>query len=473
MMTPVEEKPQDLVALRERLDEEASFPVLLFFSTGILWLLAGTFFGLAASLKFDMPDWLGTIPALTFGRIRPAHLNAVTYGWASLAGAGCLIWLTSRLCRVPIRRKGALLASAILWNAGLVYGIGSILFGYSLGVEWLEFPLPAAAIIAAAFLLFAWSILSTFMARDVEHLYVSLWYIIASVVWFPILYVVANLPIYTGVVHGAVNWWFGHNALAVWFTPIGLALAYYFIPKVVGRPIYSYYLSLLGFWAFALFYNWNGIHHLIGGPVPIWLQTISIIASVLMVIPVMAVAVNHHLTTVGHFHLLRTSPTLRFTVFGAMSYTAVSFQGSAEALRSMQETVHFTHYTVGHAHLGVYAFLTMILFGAMYYITPRLARWNWPRPGAIKLHFWLTALGVLLYVVVMTTGGVVQGAGMNDAAKPFVDVVQSTRPYLTLRSISGMMLGAGHLLFAFLFFEMLYRAGPRRTESPWGEGAVA
>jgi cytochrome c oxidase cbb3-type subunit 1 len=465
----MEEKTQDLVSLRARLDEAVAVPVLLYFGTGILWLLAGSIFGAVSSLKFDFPDWLGTNPVLTFGRLRPAHLNAVTYGWASLAGCGCLAWLTSRLCNVPVQRRLWLVLSVILWNFGLTYGTLSILAGASQGVEWLEFPLPAAGLIAMAFLLFAGSIVQTFLARKVEHLYVSLWYIMACIVWFPLLYVVANLPIYTGVIHGVVNWWYGHNALGVWFTPVGLALAYYFIPKVIGRPIYSYYLSLLGFWAFALFYNWNGIHHLVGGPVPTWLQTISITASVLMVIPVLAVAVNHHMTTIGHFTALRTSPTLRFTVFGAMSYTAVSFQGSMEALREVQEVVHFTHYTVGHAHFGVYAFLTMILFGAMYYITPRVARWEWPRPGLIKLHFWLSALGVLAYAAALCLGGWLQGLVLNDPATPFVEVVEMTRPYLATRSVSGMAMFAGHLIFAFLFAQMVYRLGPRRLAAPWQE----
>ncbi len=471
-MNPVlDEKGAGLVSLRRVLDETAALPVMLYFGTGVLWLLAGTAFGLIASLKLDMPDWLTSTPALTFGRVRPAHLNAVNYGWASLAGAGCLLWLVSRICLTPVRLRRALFASVALWNLGLIYGTGAILFGYGRSVEWLEYPLPAAAMIATAFLLFAASILETFRNRTVEHLYVSLWYAVAAVVWFPFLYVTANLPIYRGVEHAAVNWWFGHNALAVWFTPIGLALAYYFIPKVIGRPIYSYYLSLLGFWSFALFYNWNGIHHLIGGPVPNWLQTISIIASVLMVIPVMAVAVNHHLTTVGHFRHLRTSPTLRFVVLGAMCYTAVSFQGSLESLRGMQEVVHFTHYTIGHAHLGVYAFLSMILFGSMYYITPRVAKWNWPQPVLIKVHFWLTAVGIGIYVIAMCTGGVLQGYAMNDASKPFVDVVRLTRPWLHARSVSGMMIGSGHLVFAYLFAQMVYHAGPRRESPPWTEAA--
>ncbi len=466
------DEPEALIPLRELMDQRAALPVLLYFGTAIIWLLVGTVFGLVSSLKFDMPFWLDSVPALTFGRIRPAHLDAVTYGWASLAGAGCLVWLTSRLCLIPVQWRGCLIASVALWNIGMVYGTGALLFGYSLSVEWLEYPLPAAGIIAVAFLLYAASILRTFQKRTVDHVYVSLWYVLASAVWFPLLYVIANLPIYSGVVHGVVNWWYGHNALAVWFTPVGLALAYYFIPKIIGRPIYSYYLSLLGFWTFALFYNWNGAHHLVGGPVPNWLQTISIIASVLMVIPVLAVAVNHHLTTVGNFSVLRTSVPLRFTVFGAMSYTAVSFQGSMEALRDVQQVVHFTHYTVGHAHLGVYAFLTMILFGAMYYITPRLARWDWPRPGWIKVHFWLTAGGVLLYVCALCWMGILQGRAMNNPAMPFVDVVQLTGPYLTLRSLAGILMGTGHVIFAALFAQVLYRMGPRRAEAQVKEAAA-
>jgi cytochrome c oxidase cbb3-type subunit 1 len=147
-----------------------------------------------------------------------------------------------------------------------------------------------------------------------------------------------------------------------------------------------------------------------------------------------------------------------------MSYTAVSFQGSMESLRDVQEVVHFTHYTIGHAHLGVYAFLTMILFGAMYYITPRVARWDWPRPAWIKVHFWLSAAGVLLYVCALCWVGYLQGRALNNPTVPFVDIVQLTRPYLTLRSLSGILMLAGHVIFAALFAQVLYRMGPRRVE---------
>jgi cytochrome c oxidase cbb3-type subunit 1 len=340
-------------------------------------------------------------------------------------------------------------------------------------MEWLEFPRAAVYMITLAALCFSLSILRTFHARQVKHIYVSLWYILASVVWFPILYLVANLPLYSGVTQAASNWWYAHNLLTVWVTPGGLAAAYYFIPKVIGRPIHSYYLSLLGFWTFALFYNWNGIHHLVGGPLPTWLISTSIVASVLMFIPVITVAINHHLTMVGHFGKLKYSPTLRFVVFGAMCYTAVSFQGSFEALRSFSEVSHFTHYTIGHSHLGLYAFFTMILFGAIYYIMPRLVKWEWPYPALIKFHFWFVAVGIALYVASMTIGGILQGFYMNDASRPFMDSVNLSKPYLFARTIGGVLILIGHLLFIYIFTLMVTRKGAIRLTPPWREEVEA
>lgn len=462
-------KGSDELYVRVQSDQSVRGPVLAFFASSVVWLLIGTIFGLIASLKFNFPDWLGSYPALTFGRIRPTHLNIVIFGWASMALAGCYIWLTARLCITEIHWKKLLYVSVFLWNTGVLYGVIDLLNGGSRGMEWMEFNYGATILIAIAATLLSLSILKTFTIRRVTHLYVSLWYIIASVIWFPILYIIANLPFYSGVTQAAVNWWFAHNLLTVWLTPAGLAAAYYFIPKVIGRPIHSYYLSFLGFWSFALFYNWNGIHHLIGGPLPTWLISVSIIASVLMFIPVITVAINHHFTMVGHFGKLRYSPTLRFVVFGAMCYTAVSFQGSLEAFRSHNEITHFTHYTVGHAHLGIYAFVTMILFGAIYYIMPRLLKWEWPYPVLIKFHFWLVAIGIVLYVLSMNIGGVLQGLYLNDASSPFMESVEITKPYLAVRTVGGMLILIGQLFFIYLFTIMILRKGALRLAPPWLE----
>jgi cytochrome c oxidase cbb3-type subunit 1 len=265
-----------------------------------------------------------------------------------------------------------------------------------------------------------------------------------------------------GVVQAAVNWWFAHNVLGLWLTPIGLAAIYYFIPKVIGRPVHSYYLSLLGFWSLALFYNWNGMHHLVGGPLPAWLITVSIVASVMMTIPVLTVGLNHHLTMWGNFHRLKDSPVLRFMVFGGMSYTVASLHGVLLALRSVSEVTHFTHSTIAHAHIGMYAFFAMVMFGSIYYIVPRLIQVEWPSARLIRLHFWAAALGILLYVVPLAFGGVMQGLAMNNPDVPFLDpvkhsVVTLTLPYLKTRSLSGILLGIGHLAFAVSFIWILIR----------------
>lgn len=301
-------------------------------------------------------------------------------------------------------------------------------------------------------------LLQTLQQRRVKHLYVSVWYMGAALLWFPVLYTVSNIPgLHFGVEQATMNWWYGHNVLGLWFTPLGLAAAYYFIPKVLGRPIYSYHLSLLGFWSLAFFYSQVGGHHLIGGPVPTWLVTLSIVQSVMMVIPVIAVAVNQHMTVLGHFRALRYSPTLRFIVFGAMMYTLASVQGSIEALRAVNTVTHFTHFTVAHAHLGLYGFFAMVMFGSIYFVMPRILEREWPSAKLISLHFWLVVVGFAIYFIGLSIGGWLQGVAMLDAKRPFIDSVTLTLPYLESRSIGGSLMVLGHLVFAGHFFWMLAR----------------
>ncbi len=419
---------------REEVDRSAAGVVAVFFLSAVFWLLVGSLLALVASIKMHTPGFLTGWEWLTFGRVRPAHLNTVIYGWGSMAGVGVLLWLQARLSRVRLPLRLPLLVAAAIWNVVVAGGTVAILSGFQTGVEWLEFPLPWALTLSAAFLVIMTASVMMFTGRKVTHVYVSQWYLFGAVLWFPFLYVLANGLIHgnltRGVVQATANWWFAHNVLGLWFTPIGLAAIYYLLPKVVGRPIHSYHLSLLGFWTLALFYNWAGTHHLVGGPIPAWLITVGIVGSVMMFIPVTTVAVNHHMTMVGRFHLLRRSPTLRFIVFGGMAYTLVSWQGSTQALRSVNEVTHFTHYTVAHAHLGVYAFFTMTMFGAIYYIAPRLTGRAWASDRLIRVHFWCTAVGMAMYWTILSWGGVLQGLAMNDPDVPFLDVVAGTIPYL-------------------------------------------
>jgi cytochrome c oxidase cbb3-type subunit 1 len=451
------------VAARERADQSTSLVVGVFLTLAVIWLVLGSLAGLTSSIKLHAPDWLAQYPWLTFGRIRPIHLNIVVYGWSSLAGIGVALWLIPRLLKTELVGARFALVGAALWSIGVFAGVVAIAMGRSDGLEWLEFPWQTDILLVIGGALVGIPLWLTLMQRKVKHLYVSVWYIGAGLLWFPIMYLIANWPgLHFGVEQATMNWWYGHNVLGLWFTPLGLAAAYYFIPKVLGKPIYSYNLSLLGFWSLAFFYSQVGGHHLIGGPVPSWLITASIVQSIMMVIPVFAVAVNQHMTVLGNFRALIYSPTLRFVVLGAMMYTAASVQGSAEALRSVNTITHFTHFTVAHSHLGLYGFFSMVMFGSIYFIMPRVMNWEWPYPRLIALHFWLVLIGFAIYFIGLSIGGWLQGLAMLDEKTPFMHSVALTRPYLEARSIGGGLMTLGHLVFAAHFFAMGWKFGPKR-----------
>ncbi len=454
---------------RAEIDASTRLPVLVFFGSAVFWLLVGSLLGLVAAWQMTHPALLDQMAWFTFGRLRPAHLNTVAYGWASAAGIGVGLWLMARLCRIPLVHSKLLVSAAIFWNIGVLVGVLGILAGDSQSIEWLEFPGYATPILFIAYAFVGiWAIIM-FRYRKPGHVYVSQWYLLAAFLWFPWLYATANIlliwqPI-QGSAQGAVNWWFAHNIVGLWFTPIGLASAFYMIPKVIGRPIHSYALSVIGFWSFALFCSWTGMSHLIGGPFPAWMVSVSVATSAMMFIPVVAVAINYHMTMRGNFDALKWSPTLRFTVFGAMAYTVASLEGALMAIPSLNTITHFTDYTIGHAHLGLYAFFTMIMFGAMYYIVPRLTGWEWPSSAAIRWHFWLVATGIVLMIVSLSIGGVLQGLAQYDPQSTFKTSLDYVTPFRWVRGISGFLLLAGQTIFAALFLAMLLKIG-RRREGP-------
>jgi cytochrome c oxidase cbb3-type subunit 1 len=448
---------------RAEIDRSCRVPVLFFAGSAVFWLVAGSLTALVAAIKMHTPGFLTGWEFLTFGRVRPVHLNMTIFGWASMAGIATLLWLQARLARARLPFGNLLIAGGVVWNVALMAGLVEISLGRGTSVEWIEIPLFWALVFAAVFAVVMAASLTMFGRRKAAHVYVSQWYLFGAVLWFPFLYLMANVLIHGGFTSGttaaAANWWFAHNVLGLWLTPIGLATVYYLIPKVIGAPIHSYHLSLLGFWSLALFYNWAGTHHLIGGPLPAWLVTVGIVGSVMMFVPVVTVGINHHMTMLGHFRRLKDSPTLRFVVFGGMSYTVVSVQGSLTSLRSINEVNHFTHYTIAHAHLGVYAFFSMVMFGALYYMLPRLSGREWGSARLIKGHFWASALGIALYWGPLTIGGWVQGLHMNNPDLPFLGIVADTVPYLWGRTAAGVLMTVGHCAFGWLVLQMLLGRG--------------
>jgi cytochrome c oxidase cbb3-type subunit 1 len=452
---------------RALIDASTRLPVLVFYASAIAWLLIGTLLAAFTSFKMHSPDFLAGVDFLTWGRIRPAHVNASIYGWASMAGMGTAIWLMARLCRTTLRHPLLLVTGAAFWNLGVLLGVGGILAGDSTGYEWLEFPGYSAIVLFVAYLLIMTWALLMFRYRRGDHIYITQWYLLGAFFWFPWLYAAAQLTLFIlpvqGVMQSAVNWWFANNLLFLWFGSIGLGTAYYMIPKVIGRPVHSYYLATIGFWSFALFSSWTGMQRLVDGPFPAWMITASIAATILTVIPVATVGLNHHMTMQGYFSMMRYSPTLRFTVFGAISYTVFSGLGVLISLRSVARYVHFTQVSIAYSHLGLYAFFTMVMFGSMYYIVPRVVGREWRYATLIKLHFWSSAYGVGLMVLMLLIGGFVQGTDLNDPSLPFTESTESVLPYLRGRSLSGILLTVSHFVFAFHFGLMLFGLG--RTAS--------
>ena len=463
--TPARVSDEELHA-RARADASTAPLVFFFFCCAFTWLVVASAAGLTSSIKLHEPDWLAPYAWLTFGRIRTIHLNAVAYGWAPMAGLGVALFVIPRLLKTELVCARFAFLGAALWNAALIAGLGSIAYGVGDGLEWLEIPWQIDILFVLGGALIGVPLVLTLANRKVRHLYVSVWYMGCALFWFPVLFLVAKVPgVHKGVEQATMNWWFGHNVLGLFYTPLALASIYYFLPKVIGRPVQSYNLSLLGFWGLAFFYGQVGGHHLIGGPVPGWKVTLSIVQSIMMIVPVVAFTVNQYQTLEGHLGALRYSPTLRFIGLGGLMYTASSLQGSFEALRSINVVTHFTHFTVAHAHLGMYGFVTLVFFGSIYFIVPRITGREWPSPALISAHFWLVTCGIAVYVIALSIGGWLQGKAMLDASVPFIESMRVTLPYLEARTVGGSLMVLGHLVFVTHFLMLVFGRESRRGQA--------
>jgi len=465
---------------RAAIDASARGPVLFFFGNGILWLMLATVLGIIASIQLYSPGFLADVPFLSYGRIWPAFTNTICFGWGSLAGLGVTIWLLARLGRVKVKFPGVLFTGAVFWQVGLTYGILNILGGKTTGLEGLEIPTGSAVLMLLGYLLVAVWALLLFSFRSQTTPFISVWYLVAALFWFPWSFAMAHaahvLPNVSGVVQNLVAAWATQNFLNIWLTSIALAAAYYLIPKVVNRPVHSYNLAAIGFWSFIIFTGLTGAVRLSGGPIPAWIVTLSIASSIILLVQIVTVTANLVLTMKGQFHMVYHSPTIRFTFFGAIAFTVSSVIGLLASLRSVDRIVHFTQFQNGEMQLVVYSFFSMVIFGAIYYILPRLVGCEWLSSSMISLHFWGAAYGGTLLVVTLLVGGLMTGAVLNDSDNSVFATVMDTSELLNVGRIAAwLLLGVGHLVFGLHFLLMLLRIGQPGGEptlfAPIGEEA--
>jgi cbb3-type cytochrome c oxidase subunit I len=428
-----------------------------FLVSAAVWLVIGTVFGLILTIEFLFPDFAKGIPWLVFGRLRQAHTNTVLFAWLSGAMMGC--WLiVPRLTGRKIYSELLGHFSSLAWNVALLYGIVAILNGHTQSREYAELIWVVDIAVMVVLITNAFNVLMTIHHRVEPKLYVSLWYIIATVVLFPILYFIGNVMwapqtgAITGINDTIINWFYGHNVLGLWFTTGLLAVIYYIVPKETGTPLYSMWLSLIAFWGILFFYTGVGAHHLLWAPIPYWLKTVAVAESFGMVIPVLAFMFNILLTMRGNWSHVRSSVPLLYALTGWASYIIVSFQGSDQALRGVNELTHFTGYVPGHAMLALMFFGASTCIAGAYYILPRVFGCALYSRRLARAQYALYAIGFAVFFVGFVVGGLVQGASWVHMGLPIWTVLPGLRPFLALRIMGGALIVTSFVMFAYNVF---------------------
>jgi cytochrome c oxidase cbb3-type subunit 1 len=414
---------------------------------GAVWLIIASLYGIVLAIKLWAPEFLTAAP-LSFGRLRPIHTNGVLLGWLTLVFVGLSYLVVHHTTRRPLWSAGLGWAGFGLMNAALLAGTVSLHLGVTRGpLEYREWVTPIAALMAAGVLCHGVNVLMTLVHRRVEEIYIANWFILGAYVWLPILYVVAYLPGFgSGAENLVIQGYYMHVVLGLWFTPLAVGITYWSLPRLLHKPIYSYSLGVLAFWGNLLFYTLIGAHHFILAPTPWWLQSTAILLGLGMLIPVFASVFNFLLTMQGSWPVIRRQPAGWFLLAGTLVYGLVSLQGSVMAFRGFGQVMHFTHYTIGHAHWAAYGFASFMAFGGVYALLPRLT-------GGAEARDPRRLSGIAIYVVSMTMAGVIQG--MTWAANlPFIDSLHGVAPYMLARAVGGTLMTAGHVAFFWCVWQM-------------------
>lgn len=439
---------------RPNIDPQLTKLILWYLGLATFWLLFGTTVGEYLGIKFVSPD-ADHISWLSFGRLRPVHTNAVFWGWASLAMMGLAYYVIPRVSNVPIASIKTGYASLILINCSVVIGSICLMAGINNGGgEYREYIWPVMALFGIAIFISLDNFLKTIARRTTKEIYVSNWYIISAMMFLLVIAVVAYWPSWqNGLGETIVQGYYMHQGVGMWFMLLNLGLMYYFLPQQLNKPIYSYSLGILAFWTQILFYTLIGTHHFIFSAIPWWLQTVAIVGSAGMVIPVVAGTTNFLMTFNGSWNKLTASYTLPFYLIGIIFYFTGSLQGSAEAFRFTNLVWHFTDFTVAHSHLTMYGIICFMLWGFIYTIVPRLTGKE-PPQITVGAHFWLALIGLLFYTVPLMYGSTLRGM-MWIEGKPFIDSVVLMAPYWLWRAIGGSLMWLSHVLFAYNFYVMV------------------
>jgi len=434
------------------------------------WLVFGSILGEYLGIRFAFPDF-GVHPWLSFGRLRPAHTNVVFWGWASLGMIALALYVVPRTSQRKLYNERLAWISLGMINISVFAGVVLLLNGVSNGgQEYREFIWPVMGLFVVALLLLTYTLFQTVAKRIIPEIYISNWYIMAAFLWTIVLAVTAYLPWYQyGLSETVIQGYYMHMGVGMWFTPMVLGLTYYFLPKLLNKPIYSYSLGVLAFWTQMVFYSLIGAHHFVFSPIPWWLQTVAIIFSVGMFIPLVAGTGNFLLTMRGSEGTIARSYSLPFIFVGVIFYFLASGQGTFEAFRSLNRIWHFTNFTIAHSHMTMYGFVSFLIWGGTYGLLPRLTGRE-PRHVLVGVHFWFALVGILIYGFSLMIGGTEQGESWISGA-PFIDSVKVLSSYWLWRAIGGSLMLLSHVIFAYNVHAMGPQAAEKAAAGPEGAGS--
>ena len=431
----------------------------------VIWGVIGMLVGLLAACQLVWPE-LNLTAWLSFGRIRPLHTNAVIFAFVGNGIFAGVYYSLQRLLKA--RMWSDVLSNINFWGWQLIIlsAVLTLPFGYTTGKEYAELEWPIDIAITILWVVFGWNLFATILKRRVKHLYVAIWFYIATFVTVAVLHIVNSfeLPVsflksyswYAGVQDALVQWWYGHNAVAFFLTAPYLGLMYYFVPKAANRPVYSYRLSIIHFWALIFIYIWAGPHHLLYTALPDWAQSLGVVFSIMLIAPSWGGMLNGLLTLRGAWDRVRESVVLKFMVVAITCYGMATFEGPMMSLKSVNIISHFTDWTIAHVHVGGLGWNGMLTFGMLYWLIPKLYQRKLFSNRLANIHFWIATLGIILYTIPMYWAGFTQGLMWQDfnpdgtlVNKDFLETVTQLRPYYIMRALGGGIYVIGAILMSY------------------------
>ncbi|NVJ61398.1 MAG: cytochrome-c oxidase, cbb3-type subunit I [Gammaproteobacteria bacterium] len=454
----------------------------------VIWGIVGMAVGVLIAAQLLWPELNFDIPWLTYSRLRPLHTNAVIFAFGGCALMCTSLYVVQRTCQAPLFSN--FLAGFVFWGWQLVIVLAAISLplGFTSGKEYAELEWPIDILITLVWVAYAIVFFGTIMKRKSPHIYVANWFYGAFILTVAILHLVnsAAIPLsftksysmYAGAVDAMIQWWYGHNAVGFFLTAGFLGMMYYYVPKQAGRPVYSYRLSIVHFWALVSIYMWAGPHHLHFTALPDWAQSLGMIMSIILLAPSWGGMINGIMTLSGAWHKLRTDPILKFLIVSLSFYGMSTFEGPMMSIKTVNALSHYTEWTIGHVHSGALGWVAFISIGAMYYMLPRM--FGQKEMYSVKLinwHFWVATVGVVLYIAAMWIAGVMEGLmwrAFNDDGTltySFVQSLEAKYPYYAIRLVGGALFLSGMFIMAYNMLKTIY--APKPSSADQTQPAVA